>query len=331
MSSQRKKEFRSATFQYQEGAILKNFEYDAKAANLLDRILNIWPSIIRNSWKEKILSYAKLYAYESDEGAITEDIIFRAAVQALPKSYEPLLLRVKAPEEFERKKQSQEKVDESKWLIEVKRWDKGNDSSEPKPSKAPSEQNILAILTSPRKGGNTEILLDTFLEGTQSQGAKVEKFFLQNLKIAPCIGCMKCKEKDIPEICALKDDMSQIYSSFINADSVVLGFPIYTGRECSITSVFFDRIDALRSPLHFPKLKTLKRGAIIGTWGWPSNDAYKHIIEFQVILLKLFQVITVEIVTACGFWGEYYKKGIIRKDEKGLAEAYSAGKDFVIF
>jgi len=308
---------------------LKNFKFDATAENLLQRILAIWPSIVRDSWKEKILSYTKLIAYESDKDTITEDILFKGAVRALPKSYEPLLLRVKAPEEFERKKQSQEKVDESKWLIEVKRWKRDDDPSEPKPVKAPSEQKILAILTSPRKGGNTEILLDTFLDGAKSQGAKIEKFFLQNMKISPCVGCMKCKEKDIPELCVLKDDMSPIYSSFINADSVVLGFPIYTGRECSITSVFFDRLDALRSPLHFPKLKDLKRGAIIGTWGWPSNDAYNHIIEFQVILLKLFQVITTEIISACGFWGEYYKKGIIKKDEKGLAMAYDAGKEFV--
>lgn len=308
---------------------MKNFEFDEKAKELLQRILAIWPSIVRNSWKEKILSYTKLIAYENNADVITEEILFSGAVKALPKSYEPLLLRVKAPQEFERKKQAQEKVDENKWLIEVKRWHREDDPTEPKPSKNPSEQRIVAILTSPRKGGNTEILLDTFLEGAKSEGANIEKFFLQKMKISPCIGCMKCKDEEIPELCILRDDMTPIYHSFIEADSVVLAFPIYTGRECSITSVFFDRLDALRSPLHFPKLKEQKRGAIIGTWGWPSNDAYNHIIEFQVILLKLFQVITTEIITACGFWGEYYKKGIIRKDEKGLAIAYEAGKEFV--
>ncbi|MBI5376163.1 MAG: flavodoxin family protein [Candidatus Schekmanbacteria bacterium] len=308
---------------------MHEFSWDKEAEDTLSKILNIWPAIIRKSWKEKISNSARLIAYDEKSPKITGDILYRGAVNALPKSYEPLLLRIKSPEEFARKKESQEKLSEKEWLIEIKRWDRPDGENGPKIIKKPSEQNVLAIMTSPRIGGNTDILMEKFLDGVRSKGAKVEKFNLQKMNISGCLGCMKCTEVDLPEICVLKDGMSEVYRKFIEADSVVLGFPVYTGRECALTAAFFDRMHPLRAPIHFPKISTLKRGALIGTWGWPSNDSYNHIIEFQVMLLKLFNVITSEIITACGFWGEYYKKGIIERDQKGLEETFRAGASFV--
>ncbi len=41
--------------------------------------------------------------------------------------------------------------------------------------------NILGINGSPRKGGNTDILLDRALEGARNKGAKTEKIFLITL------------------------------------------------------------------------------------------------------------------------------------------------------
>lgn len=65
---------------------------------------------------------------------------------------------------------------------------------------------LLAILGSPRKGGNTDILTERVLEGAREGGFETEAIALRRLKIRGCIGCEKCWQID-GRPCALKDDM----------------------------------------------------------------------------------------------------------------------------
>ena len=62
---------------------------------------------------------------------------------------------------------------------------------------------ILAIQGSPRgKEGNTEIILNEFLSGAVSAGAKAETVYLKQKKIKPCLGCYTCWTKT-PGVCAI--------------------------------------------------------------------------------------------------------------------------------
>ena len=63
---------------------------------------------------------------------------------------------------------------------------------------------VLGILGSPRRGGNTEILLKAFLEGAAAAGAVVEEIFLRELKISPCLEIYHCFKDGT---CPIKDDM----------------------------------------------------------------------------------------------------------------------------
>jgi len=67
---------------------------------------------------------------------------------------------------------------------------------------------VLGILGSPRRGGNTEILLDQALAGAGSQGAETEKLILNELEITPCQSCDQCMKTGE---CATDDDMSLVY------------------------------------------------------------------------------------------------------------------------
>lgn len=56
-------------------------------------------------------------------------------------------------------------------------------------------KNILILSGSPRKGGNSDILCDRFMEGARESGHRAEKVFLRDKNIGYCIGCEACQEQ----------------------------------------------------------------------------------------------------------------------------------------
>ena len=71
---------------------------------------------------------------------------------------------------------------------------------------------ILAVLGSPRKGGNTEILVDEILKGAELKGHATERLRLYDYEILPCLDCRGCKKAKSGYTCALSDGMGEIYA-----------------------------------------------------------------------------------------------------------------------
>jgi multimeric flavodoxin WrbA len=103
---------------------------------------------------------------------------------------------------------------------------------------------VLAINGSPRKNGNTAILLNKALEGAASQGAKTELIHLYDLNFKGCISCFACKLKDGKSYgnCAAKDDLTPILEKVDNADAILLGSPIYFGNVTGEMRSFIERM-----------------------------------------------------------------------------------------
>lgn len=97
---------------------------------------------------------------------------------------------------------------------------------------------VLAISSSPRKGGNSEVLCDQFLKGSKEAGFETEKVCLYDYKINPCFACYGCK-KD--KKCVQKDDMDDLLEKMIEADVIVLSTPIYFYSLCAQMKMFIDR------------------------------------------------------------------------------------------
>jgi multimeric flavodoxin WrbA len=171
--------------------------------------------------------------------------------------------------------------------------------------------------------------MDELLKGAREAGCAVEKLCFSDLTIAPCVGCMACEAKELETYCAIKDDMTDIYRRLLECDAFVLGFPVYTARECSQAAAFLDRLKALRTTAHYKKLGKLRKGALVVTWGWPTENAYNHVVENVSFILKLYGVETAEIVTGSGFWEAYYKKGTAKMDSSGMVQAQKAGQALV--
>jgi len=125
-------------------------------------------------------------------------------------------------------------------------------------------KQVLVILGSPRKKGNSSALAARISRGAKSAGAEVETVFLQALKISPCRGCDTCKKQD-SKGCAIKDDMQEIYPKLVAADAWVIASPVYWFTMSAQTKIFMDRCYALTAYAENPFVG--KRIAIAMSYG----------------------------------------------------------------
>jgi len=119
--------------------------------------------------------------------------------------------------------------------------------------------NILILSGSPRKGGNTEMLVDAFARGA-SQHHHVEIVYVRDVKVSPCLGCNACFKTN--GICAQKDDMSAIYEKMSQADMLVIASPVYFYGISAQLKAIIDRFhNPIRDTFHIKKIALLLVGA----------------------------------------------------------------------
>jgi len=186
-------------------------------------------------------------------------------------------------------------------------------------NKATTKQ-VVVILGSPRKKGNSSTLAAQISRGAKSAGAEVETLFLQGLKISPCRGCDTC-QKDDSKGCAIKDDMQEIYPKLIKADAWVIASPVYWFTMSAQTKTFMDRCYAL--PAYAKNPFAGKRIAIAMSYG--DVDPIK---SGCVNALRTFQdayrYTGSKIVGMV--YGSAMKAGEIQNNEALMREAEELGK-----
>jgi len=121
---------------------------------------------------------------------------------------------------------------------------------------------VLGISGSPRKDGNTSLIVKKALEGA---GCESKYLSVAELKINPCDGCQKCKELGM---CRIRDDMQQIYDEIQKADVIILGSPNYFGNVSSHLKNVMDRT----LPFYFQGTLKLKVGGAVGVSKWDGGE-----------------------------------------------------------
>ncbi|MFQ5827357.1 MAG: flavodoxin family protein [Dehalococcoidia bacterium] len=98
---------------------------------------------------------------------------------------------------------------------------------------------VLGICGSPRKGGNTELLLAEALASAASAGADTKLFTVFDKEIKPCDGCGAClRERD----CHIQDDMQPLYTRLQAADGIIVASPVYFWSVTGQVKVILDRL-----------------------------------------------------------------------------------------
>ena len=101
----------------------------------------------------------------------------------------------------------------------------------------------IAINGSPRKGWNTDLILQEALKGAADTGAEVEMIHLYDLNFTGCRSCFACKRKGAePAKCFWKDDLSPVLDKILSADAVFFGTPIYFGEITSQMRALIERL-----------------------------------------------------------------------------------------
>lgn len=105
---------------------------------------------------------------------------------------------------------------------------------------------VTGIVGSPRKNGNTKILVEKVLEGARKKGGETRIYILNDMKINGCQGCFYCQEHGE---CKQNDDMKELYLALKESQGIVIGSPIYMDYVTGQTKILMDRLFALMKPL----------------------------------------------------------------------------------
>ncbi|MCR4435267.1 MAG: flavodoxin family protein [Clostridiales bacterium] len=183
---------------------------------------------------------------------------------------------------------------------------------------------IVAVYGSPRKGGNTDILLDSFLQPI-SRHESIDRFYLRDLTLKPCIACGKC---DKTGICIFNDDLWGIYEKIESASAVVLSSPIHFASVTSIMKIFVDRAQPFwaRKYLLGRKNPHPERKGFFICSGAINTD--KHFLNSKLVIQTLFKNLDIEYSGDLFFSG-VDGKGEIRNKAGAIHSASCSGTDFL--
>lgn len=115
-----------------------------------------------------------------------------------------------------------------------------------------AKTKILGVMGSPRKKGNTHILVSRILEGAEAAGANAEILFLGDLNIRECDGCYNCWKG---RQCSKKDDMKGLYPKIVESDIIVFGTPVYWYGPTALMKCFIDRFVYFNCPENRAKIR----------------------------------------------------------------------------
>lgn len=101
-------------------------------------------------------------------------------------------------------------------------------------------RNIAVVIGSPRKGGNTWTLAESFIKGAEEAGHTVHVIDVGRAHIAGCLGCEYCFSH--AGICVQKDDMTAHYGTLRQCDTIVYATPVYYFSFSAQIKAFMDRM-----------------------------------------------------------------------------------------
>ncbi len=178
---------------------------------------------------------------------------------------------------------------------------------------------VLGICCSPRKHGNTEILVRAALASAQKAGAETELVTLSGKTISPCDACNSCIKTGK---CHIKDDMQDIYPKLLEADGIIFGTPVYYWSVTAQAKALIDRTFVFDTG---SRLKNKVAGVVV--------TAQRSGVSGVVATFNWFFVPQkiVMVGWADGISGDdgYSDKEAVRKDKKGMTRAEALGEKVV--
>ncbi|MEA3361590.1 MAG: flavodoxin family protein [Thermodesulfobacteriota bacterium] len=187
---------------------------------------------------------------------------------------------------------------------------------------------ILAIYGSPRRKGNTSLLLKKSVQGAIEAGAEIEEIFLRDLKMSPCLEIYGCKKTGR---CVIQDDFQDVYDKILSCHGIILASPMFFYMVSAHTKILMDRCQSLwvkkywMEKIPVEKKEKARKGLFI------SAGATKGKRLFDGALLGVryfFDAIDFDLWKSILYRSLDFEGDVLKHPEY-LEESYHAGKELV--
>ncbi len=189
-------------------------------------------------------------------------------------------------------------------------------------------KKVLAIMGSPRKGKNTDKLLDKVLEGIADSDIEIQvkKIYLKDINLSPCVACDYCGKTGK---CFINDDMIELYREFDESDGIIIASPLYFNTVSSLTKIMIDRCQVFWSSKYVLKNSSIdvcKRriGMFICVGGAPYRE--NQFDGCLPVMDLFFKAINTDYIHNI-FVSNTDKKSVLDREEI-IKKCYNTGKKF---
>jgi multimeric flavodoxin WrbA len=188
-------------------------------------------------------------------------------------------------------------------------------------------KKILAIYGSPRRKGNTALLLDQAVQGAEEAGAEVENIVLVDLEISPCLEIYGCKETGR---CSLQDDFQKVYDQLQQCQGLMLASPIFFYTVSAQTKILMDRCQSFWvkkywiDQVPFGQKNYSRKGLFISVGATSGKKLFDGALQ---TVKYFFDVLDMELWQALLYRGLDFEGDVLKHPEY-LEEAYNGGKAF---
>lgn len=179
---------------------------------------------------------------------------------------------------------------------------------------------IVAVVGSPRRGGNTETLAKLALEVAGEDGCSTELVLLHGKNIRGCIACGKCWVKKDGQCHGTKDDFQAVWEKIKTADGLILASPTYFGSCTAELKAVMDRAGSVSKA---------NGGILDGKAGGPIVVARRAGAMTTYSQIAMFYPINGMILVGSTYWNVGFgrEKGEVNKDEEAIETITTFGRN----
>ncbi|MEW6034666.1 MAG: flavodoxin family protein [Chloroflexota bacterium] len=188
--------------------------------------------------------------------------------------------------------------------------------------------HVLGIAGSPRRRGNTDMLLEEVMKGAASKGAATKTLVVCELDIAPCRHCDGCLETGR---CVVEDDMQAVHRELRGTDRLVLASPIFFMGLTAQVKALIDRCQALWALKHVLKLPVSippgkeRRGLFVSVGGMQYTTE-RLFAPARATVRAFFATLDIKYAGELVF-AHVDEPGAIARHPTALRDAFVAGQD----
>ncbi len=175
---------------------------------------------------------------------------------------------------------------------------------------------VIGISGSPRKGGNTEIMVNNALEAARGEGAETGTIFLSEKKIEPCIACGSCSSGT----CVIDDDFMEVFKTMREADGLIFASPSYYESMTPQMKALIDRSGTFNGSAHG---RTMFDGKIAGAMSVARRTGLANVWTQQLLFILSQKMIVPGIKSYANAIAE--AKGTVVDDKEGMESSWDLG------